>query len=371
MNRSEEIAFHKGVLRGLQRQREQLLRTLNEVEQSIQMHTKAIQDLSRAPDGDTRESVSGREVITLAEIKPSYRCNQNCIICPYHDLRGDTPMSYAEVIDNLQFLKKRFRFNRLILSGGEPTVYPHFFEILEWVRQEMPDTVMVVQTNGVKIAEAEFAYRLRDYPVEFFVSFHAPDEEINSAVTGRKGHFRLLTEGIHNIIKIGKPVTVNVVITKQNENRLRDINIILSGLGVRSIEYRLCHLTGRVHPEEYMPDILRVVQRINSSLRYLTVQNARVNITNIPYCLIDRKHLRLPEGRYRIVFIDRARQFEDFTEGDVFESAISDRFYENRKKVDTCRRCDFDQHCPGVDHHFWEQIDDLTLVPVEGLREQG
>ncbi len=49
------------------------------------------------------------------------------------------------------------------ISGGEPTIHPNFFEILDYA-VTLPIRHIMVNTNGVRIAQSEeFAERLKTY----------------------------------------------------------------------------------------------------------------------------------------------------------------------------------------------------------------
>jgi 7,8-dihydro-6-hydroxymethylpterin dimethyltransferase len=55
------------------------------------------------------------------------------------------------------------------ISGGEPTIHPEFFEILDAAKAR-PIKHLMVNTNGIRIAQdAEFARRLKDYMPRFEV----------------------------------------------------------------------------------------------------------------------------------------------------------------------------------------------------------
>jgi uncharacterized radical SAM superfamily Fe-S cluster-containing enzyme len=55
------------------------------------------------------------------------------------------------------------------LSGGEPTLHPQFFEILDYARRA-PIRHLMVNTNGIRIAkDREFAARLAEYMPDFEV----------------------------------------------------------------------------------------------------------------------------------------------------------------------------------------------------------
>src|SRR5207237_9568515 len=53
------------------------------------------------------------------------------------------------------------------ISGGEPTIHPDFFEILD-IAKKKPIRHLMVNTNGIRIAkDFEFAKRLASYMPDF------------------------------------------------------------------------------------------------------------------------------------------------------------------------------------------------------------
>ena len=53
------------------------------------------------------------------------------------------------------------------ISGGEPTLHPHFFDILDYAKS-LPIKHLMVNTNGLEIAKNfEFAKRLKTYSPDF------------------------------------------------------------------------------------------------------------------------------------------------------------------------------------------------------------
>jgi len=53
------------------------------------------------------------------------------------------------------------------ISGGEPTIHPDFFAVLDMAKAR-PIKHLMVNTNGVRIAQdADFARRLKDYMPRF------------------------------------------------------------------------------------------------------------------------------------------------------------------------------------------------------------
>ncbi len=107
--------------------------------------------------------------LTLIEITD--RCNLECPIC-YAD---SSPKSgNHRTMEEIEFMLDSLVKNEgepdvVQLSGGEPTIHPQFFDIVELAKSK-PIKHLMVNTNGVKIArDRAFAERLSQYKQGFEV----------------------------------------------------------------------------------------------------------------------------------------------------------------------------------------------------------
>ena len=103
-------------------------------------------------------------------------------------------------------------FGRFDISGGEPTIYKHFFDILDWLKEYYPETVVYITTNGIRLADESFVRKLSQYNVVCYVSFHNPDEEFSQIITRRKNHYKLLLTGLSNLTKHYITIEATVVL---------------------------------------------------------------------------------------------------------------------------------------------------------------
>lgn len=72
------------------------------------------------------------------------------------------------------------------ISGGEPTIHPQFFEILD-IAKRKPIKHLMVNTNGIRIAsDKEFARRLAEYMpgFEIYPQFNSFEETALRALRG-------------------------------------------------------------------------------------------------------------------------------------------------------------------------------------------
>ncbi len=108
--------------------------------------------------------------LTLIEVTDG--CNLTCPVC-YSESSPQRVASHRS-IEQIEFMmdccvRNEGQPDVVQISGGEPTIHPRFFEILEAAKRR-PIKHLMVNTNGIKIAEdAEFARRLKQYMPGFEV----------------------------------------------------------------------------------------------------------------------------------------------------------------------------------------------------------
>ncbi len=102
----------------------------------------------------------------LALIEIVRSCNLSCPTC-YADSPVGTGKSLDAVpLDELQariqgVIDRKGKIEILQLSGGEPTLHPQFFDLLDWAHANPGIDYLLLNTNGVRLAnDAEFTQRL-------------------------------------------------------------------------------------------------------------------------------------------------------------------------------------------------------------------
>ena len=102
--------------------------------------------------------------LALIEIVDS--CNLSCPTCYANSPVGAGKEVDAIPLENLQkriqgVIDRKGRIEILQLSGGEPTLHPQFFELIEWAQRNPGIDYLLLNTNGVRIANDDiFAQRL-------------------------------------------------------------------------------------------------------------------------------------------------------------------------------------------------------------------
>lgn len=125
----------------------------------------------------------------LSLIEVTDRCNLTCPIC-YADsgTHRKTQRSLAEIEAMLDAVVANEGEPDVVqISGGEPTIHPDFWAILDAARRR-PIKHLMVNTNGIRIArEAGFAQRLASYApgFEVYLQFDSLRGEVHEALRGQ------------------------------------------------------------------------------------------------------------------------------------------------------------------------------------------
>jgi uncharacterized radical SAM superfamily Fe-S cluster-containing enzyme len=117
----------------------------------------------------------------LAIVEVTDQCNLTCPVC-YSDSSPHRPTHRS--LEQIEFMLDCVVRNEgepdvVQISGGEPTIHPQFWEILDAAKKR-PIKHLMLNTNGVRIArDAEFARRLQDYQpgFELYLQFDSLREE--------------------------------------------------------------------------------------------------------------------------------------------------------------------------------------------------
>ena len=173
-------------------------------------------------------------------VRLTYECNDNCIFCldsDTHDgeMRGPEEVK-AQILDG-----RRKGAERLILSGGEPTIHPRFVDFVRLGRLAGYPWIQTV-TNGRMFRYREFLKRSVDAGLnEITFSIHGHNAKIHDALVGVKGAFEQEVEGLRHALDDGRVVVnIDVCVNRGNVRHIDALIRTFYEMGVK--EYDLLHV---------------------------------------------------------------------------------------------------------------------------------
>ncbi len=310
------------------------------------------------------------------EFHLTYTCPQACVFCSEEDRMAafkDHPVSLREAADALA-LKRKEGFDHVTFTGGEPTIYPRFDQLLRFAKRIGYTTY--VTTNGNTLAFEKFARKTLPYLDEICLSVHGHDAKTHDGATGDAGSFALLERALAVIDRqpFEPYVLINFVVTPVNVaalpatlrfvTRFKKVkHFLVSNLaseGGGKHHYReLAVPLARLGEE--VPELVRLAKKTGTVLRFFGVPTCILGVGNEAYAndfqwspraTIERK--RDAAGRVGLVEI---RGWTP-TRGRV----------QTRK----CAPCLYNKLCPGVFERYNEEFGDAELAPIsEGKVPQG
>ena len=182
-------------------------------------------------------------------VRLTFDCNDRCVFCLDAHTHDGTVRAREEI--KQQILDGRRKgAERLILSGGEPTIHPDFIDFVRLGRLAGYRKVQTV-TNGRMFAYGEFLKRSLDAGLgEITFSIHGPNAKIHDALVGTRGAFEEEVKGLQRALADGRPiVNIDVCVNRGNVKQLPELLATFTAMGVR--EYDLLHVIpfGRAYTE--------------------------------------------------------------------------------------------------------------------------
>jgi uncharacterized radical SAM superfamily Fe-S cluster-containing enzyme len=197
----------------------------------------------------------------LSLIEVTDHCNLRCPIC-YADSGPHRPgfrdmATIERMLDAV--VANEGEPDVVQISGGEPTLHPQFFDILDAARRR-PIRHLMVNTNGLRIAkEPEFVERLATYmpAFELYLQFDSLRDEVHQELRGaRLRDIRL--RALENLNKHDISTTLVVTVKKGlNDGELGEIiDFALKQPCVRGVTFQPIQHAGRA--EGFDPAINRL-----------------------------------------------------------------------------------------------------------------
>jgi len=171
-------------------------------------------------------------------VRLSRACNNKCIFCLDYRSQNNTVYSYNYLCKKIKngFNASADYKQRLILSGGEPTINPNFIKAVEYGKKLGFDKIQTI-TNGRMFCYKKFISQAKKAGLdEITFSLHGHNSSLHDKLVCIKGAFKQAVSGLKNALALKFIVNVDIVINKKNFKELLEIIKFYHQLGVHEFD---------------------------------------------------------------------------------------------------------------------------------------
>jgi uncharacterized radical SAM superfamily Fe-S cluster-containing enzyme len=201
----------------------------------------------------------------LSIVEVTDHCNLRCPIC--YAGSGPERQEYRS-LDHIQRLIDAVVRNEgqpdvVQISGGEPTLHPDFFAILDRAKAA-PIRHLMVNTNGIRIAQDEmFAQRLAEYMPDFEIYLQFDSLERDPLIALRGADLRdVRARALERLNRLGVSTTLVVTLKKGlNDGEIGElIDFALTQPAVRGVTFQPIQAAGRLEQFDPATDRLTLTE---------------------------------------------------------------------------------------------------------------
>jgi 7,8-dihydro-6-hydroxymethylpterin dimethyltransferase len=187
--------------------------------------------------------------LTLIEICDA--CNLSCPVCYAESGTHRTTYRSMEQIEAMldAVVSNEIEPDVVQISGGEPTIHPQFFEVLDAAKRR-PIKHLMVNTNGIRIATEEgFAERLAEYMPEFELYLQFDSLKRDPLMQLRGADLRTVRErALEKLNRLNVSTTLVVTVERGvNDDEMGEIvDFALQQRCVRGVTFQPVQQAGRL-----------------------------------------------------------------------------------------------------------------------------
>jgi len=159
------------------------------------------------------------------EIEFSRECNFRCAYCYLEDRTEAVGEMSRQEIKDVILQARELGARKIIILGGEPSIYPHLEEMLRFLGELGLEIEMF--TNGTGLTD-HLAEVLAEERARVVVKMNSRDAAIQNHLAGKKGAFEIIAQALERLRRAGYPseelfLAASTVICRQNMAELVEL----------------------------------------------------------------------------------------------------------------------------------------------------
>lgn len=288
-------------------------------------------------------------------------CNAHCPFCCVFDILNRPELNPTDEQIRAKMAEARADGCTVLgLTGGEPTVHPHFADICRYGK-ELGYESITINTNGIRFknrAWVEEALSAGLSHIDF--SVHGDSPELHDAMMARPGAYASFLKGMEHLRELSSRYEVflgaTTVVTSKNAARLSSIAQALIEQGIKTLRFKHCFEGAEGADVSLVARYTEMVAPARAAVLHARSLGASVTVTHFPLCLLGDE----------VVFAT------DLTDEDVLSidrdgAVLLDGRASSHRRESTsvCERCQLAPVCTKLDERYIAVHGESELRPIE------
>ncbi len=290
------------------------------------------------PSADIQE-VSGSRRLML---RLTTQCNLGCDHCTIADIAhlGERPT--ADCVTEIE-RGRQTGCTELVFMRGEPTLRRDL-KTLTRLARDLGYGHIQLQTNGRMLVYRGYLRELTEAGCNFFeVSLFGSTAQRHDAIGKQPGAFEQTVGGLANLVKLGLDHMVTVPIIRATDEDLADTVRLLSGLGVRHVQFNF-NRPFQLNGSWYLDCVARLSDcgpQIREALAVARGMGLTASTEAVPLCHLDEDEAELYCG-------DVHAGFAGFRVSDLHREteSMAEHRKSSRPTAPQCQGCRHRAYCP-------------------------
>ncbi len=250
------------------------------------------------------------------------------------------------------------------LIGGEITLRDDLPQIVSLAEKIGYKAIQII-SNGIKLADYEYAKSLRDAGVNIFrISIQGCNLKLHDEIVGVKGAFKKSIKGIENLIKLGVKVAVNHVITDLNYRTFPQlIKFLVENYNIDAYSIVSPHYSGAmdINSQKLKVPYFKSALYVRKALRIFIDKKMELDapiLGNFVPCVLPGFENIMAEWKYpekdNILFVPNESPSE-----------ICDMKAGQRMKNARCDKCVYHGECMGFEKKYFGLFGGKEFLPLK------
>lgn len=244
---------------------------------------------------------------------------------------------FREIVSSL----KVFPDDSIVINGGEPTIHPHFYDMISFLQDFFPSRI-VVYTNGINLIKTRL---IPTKNLQFVIPVHG-NEYIHDFITRTPNSFKKTIDSLHFLHNNKFTFSIKFILNADVVEKNINLFLILKENFLNPKEIILARLNSTKKSKQngvHLPQKSILISKLRQEIRSLK-EIYTLMLLDIPLCYTE---IELNDLKVNYTHLHSKFFFSDYK-----NTLVNHNYYKKIKIGNECDTCNKKQYCELLSHTY-------------------